>query len=91
MKFLEQIQDFPQTKKPIILTIGVFDGIHIGHKNVINKIKEQKDQFNGLSVLLTFNNHPINVLKNKLLVSSISTLEQKKRLIKDLGIDSTPF
>ena len=59
MKVYHSLTEIPTLKKPISLCIGVFDGLHLGHKFLLEKIKE----YHGTSVILTFINHPLELLK----------------------------
>jgi riboflavin kinase/FMN adenylyltransferase len=71
-----------------VLTIGSFDGMHIGHKKILQKVKKLAQEAQGPSIVITFFPHPRNVIdpgSNKL--SVLSTLEEKIDLIAQLGID----
>ncbi len=74
-------------KKGSVVTIGVFDGVHIGHKAVIREaVKRAKDA--GLtSIVVTFDPHPLKVLSQKLNVASLISLKHRIKLIKALGIE----
>ena len=68
-----------------VLTLGVFDGVHLGHCHLLRRLV----QLSGSSVLptvLTFSNHPITVLRPGTQVASLTTLEQKVQLIHEQGI-----
>ncbi|MFO7848820.1 MAG: FAD synthetase family protein [Spirochaetia bacterium] len=69
----------------ISLTIGVFDGIHLGHQRLLDKIiSSQKEE----SAVLTFRYNPRRFLKPHLFPGDITTMEQKLSLLDDLGIDT---
>ena len=86
MKIYRNINDF-HVENPI-LTIGSFDGVHLGHFKIINRLKEIAKQNNGESVIFTFYPHPRLVLfpgeKNLRL---LTTLHEKIRLFQRAGID----
>lgn len=73
---------------PIILTIGNFDGVHLGHQTIFNAMQALKGQ-EGSLVVLTFSNHPLEVLHPGVVVSKITPLEEKLLLLKASGIDVT--
>lgn len=74
--------------KPIVLTIGTFDGVHAGHLAVIDVLKKKAEEINGSTALLTFHPHPRVVLHPtnhglKLLTS----LDERGRLLEAAGLD----
>ena len=76
--------------KNAVVTTGSFDGVHIGHKVIIDRIKAIADEINGESVLITFHPHPRRVLypdthgKNLKLINS---QDEKKELLSKTGLD----
>jgi len=73
--------------KDSVVTIGTFDGVHIGHKIIIEKLKEQAKKLNCESVVITFFPHPRVVVNNDTKILLLTTLEEKKELIEKLGVD----
>lgn len=68
------------------VTIGNFDGVHVGHKELISKTVKYAKK-NGLkSVVFTFSNHPVNFFKSGY-VKNIVSQEQKKSIVEELGVD----
>lgn len=72
----------PLSGHHIALTIGMFDGVHVGHQTILQRVKEAEK----LSVCLTFSNHPASVLSPQHPIPLLSTPRQKERLIAALGI-----
>lgn len=72
-----------------VLTIGNFDGVHIGHQKIFDYVKRKANQINGKSVVITFHPHPIKVLFKDHPLRLITTTEDKLRLIEKCGIDIT--
>ncbi len=71
-----------------IITIGNFDGMHLGHQKIFQKINEIKKQHNLQSLVFTFSNHPQMVLNTHTTsISLLSTIDDKIKLIKNQGID----
>lgn len=87
MKVYRDISSF-ENKGNAVVTTGTFDGVHIGHKRIIARLKEVAQQINGESVIITFFPHPRLVLfpeDNDLKL--INTLEEKIELLEKAGID----
>ncbi len=84
------IYDLEQLKKPLknpVLTIGNFDGVHRGHLALFDKVKERAGLMDGQSVVMTFEPHPIKVMKPGNGPPLITPTQQKLRLIQEAGID----
>lgn len=76
--------DFP----PLVMALGYFDGIHLGHQKVIKTAKKIADEHQWKSAVMTFDPHPSVVLSSQHKhVEHITPLEEKIRLIEGLGID----
>jgi riboflavin kinase/FMN adenylyltransferase len=74
--------------KDTILTVGVFDGVHLGHKNLLAKLIERARQLNLLSVVVTFDPHPQKLLSPKAELPFLTSLEQRKALLKGAGAEA---
>jgi riboflavin kinase/FMN adenylyltransferase len=72
-----------------VITIGNFDGVHLGHQKLFDFVKRKAKQINGKSIVITFNPHPIKVLFKDHPLKLITTLEDKIKLIEKCGIDIT--
>lgn len=89
MKIHYGFENIEEIKNPVITT-GSFDGVHVGHKTIINRICEIAEFTNGESVLITFHPHPRKVLfpetagKNLLLINS---QQEKIELLSKTGLD----
>ena len=88
MKIFRGIEELPDFKNAVI-TIGSFDGVHLGHKKILNRIKNLAQESNGESVVISFYPHPRSVVTplDKSLVL-LSTLDEKIRLLEKVGIDN---
>lgn len=87
MKILYNINDFPATENAIV-TIGTFDGVHLGHQAIFKQMKDDAGKINGRTVVITFHPHPRIVLgldSEKL--RFINTQEKKISRIEAAGID----
>jgi len=84
------INDLKDLKKPLnnpVLTIGNFDGVHKGHLALFEKVKQIANAISGQSVVMTFDPHPIKIMKPGNGPPLITPIRQKLRLISDAGID----
>jgi len=75
-------------KKDTLLTIGVFDGVHLGHKHLISQLKEQARQQNLLSGVVTFRQHPQEVLSPRTRLPWLTDLAERIKLLKNEGIEA---
>lgn len=85
MKILESLCQFDNT---VSLAIGSFDGIHLGHAQVIQSCLTQARAQNLESVVLTFQNHPKTITHPQSAPPVLTTPTEKARLLKDLGVDT---
>src|SRR5262245_35879018 len=72
---------------PTIVSIGNFDGLHLGHQEILKTVVERSKELGLRSLAMTFSPHPVRFLAPDLPLRLISTLEQKLHLIENLGID----
>lgn len=86
MKVFQSI-DFQEQFSNPVLTIGNYDGIHIGHRTIIGMVREKAAVISGTSVLMTFDPHPLQVLRPQQELPSIAPLSERIRLIESTGID----
>ena len=69
------------------ITIGVFDGVHRGHRHLIGRLVEHAQGADSLACVVTFKNHPITVLKPDIRVDFLTDFDERKRLLRQLGVD----
>lgn len=81
-----KLPDVPFMPLPCGLTIGSFDGVHLGHQYLLEQLRKKVSP-EGSIALLTFKNHPSEVLQNHPPVTSLYSLDQKIQLLEDFGID----
>ncbi|MEP1985381.1 MAG: adenylyltransferase/cytidyltransferase family protein, partial [Maribacter dokdonensis] len=72
---------------PTVITIGTFDGVHIGHLKILNKIINHAKNTALKSSVLTFFPHPRMVLQKDANIKLINTIEERSAILKKLGID----
>lgn len=86
MEIHHSIFDFTPTEETIV-TIGTFDGVHIGHQKIIEKLVNEAKVSNKKSVLLTFFPHPRMVLQKDASIELINTIEERAVQLEHLGLD----
>ncbi|HME43621.1 MAG TPA: bifunctional riboflavin kinase/FAD synthetase [Syntrophorhabdales bacterium] len=79
--------DLPVKFPNPVLTIGNYDGVHVGHRTIIEITKGKAREMGGTSMLMTFHPHPLHVLRPDKELPSITPLEEKKRLIEEAGVE----
>lgn len=88
------IDSLPRFRNAVI-TIGTFDGVHLGHRQVIERLKAEAAQAGGEAVIITFHPHPRKIVSSAILgIRLINTLDERIALLEQLGIDHlvvTPF
>ena len=87
MKIFDHLDQIKEPFKRAVITIGNFDGVHIGHQALFHEVIEKAAAIDGTSVAMTFEPHPIRVLKQNNFPPLITLYEQKTELIERTGID----
>ena len=87
MQVEEELAQLSPTKD-MLLAIGVFDGVHLGHKHLLSQLKERARQEDWLSGVITFRQHPQAVLSPQTELRCLTDLTQRVRLLKNEGIDT---
>lgn len=86
MAIFYNINDLP-TFKNAVLTIGTFDGVHLGHRMILDEVVRHAKEINGESIVLTFEPHPRKLLFPEQSLKLITPLEEKIQLIAAEGIE----
>ena len=87
MKIFNNIQSY-SSEKESILTIGTFDGVHIGHNKILTKLVEESKKNNLSSLIMTFFPHPRIVLQKSEEIKMIDTMDEKIHLFEKTGVDN---
>ncbi len=85
MKVFNSFTEFTSPKKTIV-TIGTFDGVHIGHQSIIKKLTDHNGAYQ--SVVMTFFPHPRMVLRGNSSVQLLNTIEEKTMLLGQFGLEN---
>jgi riboflavin kinase/FMN adenylyltransferase len=87
MQIVNDLNTITKPFKNAVVTTGNFDGVHLGHQALFHEVIERADAINGTSVAITFNPHPIRVLKQNGHPPLITLVDQKTELIESTGVD----
>jgi riboflavin kinase/FMN adenylyltransferase len=87
LKIFNSIEQFTSDKKTII-TIGTFDGVHVGHKKIIDRVVSNASECDCESLILTFFPHPRMVLHGQDGIKLLNTLDEKKVLLENAGLQN---
>ena len=87
LKIFHSINDFRSTKKTI-LTLGTFDGVHIGHKKILKKVIQGTANEKYESLVLTFFPHPRMVLQEDSGLQLLNTIDEKIDLLAEIGLEN---
>ena len=87
MKIFDRLENIQQPFANAVITIGNFDGVHIGHQALFHEVIEKAEAIQGTAIAMTFEPHPMRVLKQNNHPPLITLYEQKKELIERSGIN----
>ncbi|MBK7711604.1 MAG: hypothetical protein IPJ37_12070 [Bacteroidales bacterium] len=88
MRIFRSFEEAREIKNPVVTT-GSFDGVHIGHKTILNLLNILAEKYNGESVLITFDPHPRKVLYPETAgkeLKLINSQDEKLRLLEMAGL-----
>lgn len=87
MKVIVDIQKSEERLKNSYVALGTFDGVHRGHRVLINSAIEKAKKNGGISVVYTFLNHPLEIIAPERVPKMINTIDEKLRLLEEMGVD----
>ena len=85
MNLIKELKEYKCLTNSTI-TIGVFDGVHLGHQKLISKVVEESNNNQSLPIVITFINHPASVLKKDFIPEFLCSLSQRIQLLENLDI-----
>ena len=88
MNIIRDAAELNPGSRKVCVGIGVFDGVHLGHQQVIRQTISDASQHEALSVIITFDRHPSTVVAPQRAPALIYPLEKKLRVIASLGVDA---
>ncbi len=87
MKVFHSISAYKNTK-PSVVTIGTFDGVHLGHKAIISQLLAASKKEDLASIILTFFPHPRMVLQEETSIKLINSISERKELLQQTGLEN---
>lgn len=78
---------FPRLSLGTVITVGTFDGVHVGHRDLLRRVRERASQLSLPSLLVTFDPHPLEVVKPAAAPPLLSTTEEKLQAVAESGLD----
>ena len=89
MQVITDLSSQPWPGQRSVVTIGAYDGVHRGHRAVIEEVRALADQLHCRSVVLTFDRHPASIVRPESAPNLLTDLDQKLELLGETGIDAT--
>lgn len=87
MKIYQSLEHLSEMEKPVFLSIGNFDGVHLGHQTILKYLQTSAALELLPSVVITFSNHPSQILRPNHPIPRLTSQTQKLKLLENLGID----
>jgi len=81
----------PKDGRKTVVTIGTFDGVHLGHWEVLSEIRRRAEAVGGRSVLVTFHPHPLTIVRPESAPPMLTTPVEKKEILAESGLDYAVF
>lgn len=91
MEIIKGLESLNKVYPNTVLTIGNYDGVHLGHQKILSMVRKKAEEIKGTSIVMTFDPHPVKVLAPERDVKLLTTPEEKARLIAKMGIDVLLF
>ena len=88
MEKYTQLTDFSSKHHNIVIALGMFDGLHIGHQEIIRTAVMKAQEINGTALVFSFSNHPRSVIAPECTPHRIGSEAIRLRILKNLGVDA---
>src|SRR5436190_164496 len=89
MQTLHSADDFRSDGRKVSVAIGMFDGVHLGHQQLVRQAVSDAEQHEGIAVVVTFDRHPNSIIAPERVPPLIYSPTQKSRAISNLGVEAT--
>lgn len=87
MKIIKGLENVKGAFRNAVVTIGNFDGVHVGHQKIFRKVVENAGKIKGTSITITFEPHPVRLIAPEKGVRMLTPFYEKARLIGRMGVD----
>ena len=88
MQVFRQLDEVPASLGPTVVSVGNFDGVHIAHQAVVRRMAERAHAIGGKAVAVTFDPHPLRILRAESSPKLLTPLEVKMQLLEQTGVDA---
>lgn len=88
MRTIHAATDLPPDHRPVCAAIGMFDGVHLGHQQIIRQTLADAEQHEGLALVITFDCHPNTIVAPQRVPPLLQAPSQRLRTIESLGVDA---
>lgn len=89
MQIFRDVESVPKAPNGSVVTIGAYDGVHLGHRTVIDEVKRLADSLDAQSVVVTFDRHPAEVVRPQSAPKLLTDLAQRLELLSSTKVDAT--
>jgi riboflavin kinase / FMN adenylyltransferase len=87
MKIIDGLENLVRSERPVVMTIGNFDGVHLGHQAIIRRVVELARNHDFLPMVMTFQCHPLKFLNPKVAPALLMPIERRLAILEEMGID----
>jgi riboflavin kinase/FMN adenylyltransferase len=88
MEIIKGIENLKRPFRSPVVTLGNFDGVHLGHQHIFKRVKEEASKIRGEGVVITFEPHPLKVLAPEKFLPLLTPFRKKMMLIEESGIET---
>jgi riboflavin kinase/FMN adenylyltransferase len=88
MEIIRGIENLKRSFRNPVVTLGNFDGVHLGHQKIFQRVKEEASKIHGEGVVITFDPHPLKVLSPEKFLPLLTPYKKKMMLIEKSGMDN---
>ena len=89
MRVITDLSSSPWPGERTVVTIGAYDGVHLGHRAVIAEVRRRADEQGARSAVITFDRHPASVVRPESAPKLLTDVDQKIELLAATGVDAT--
>lgn len=89
MEVLRDPTGCPRPERGTVVTIGAYDGVHLGHRALVAEVRQRADRLGCATAVVTFDRHPATVVRPDSAPKLLTDLDQKLELLADTGVDYT--
>lgn len=88
MQIVTDLEESPWPGERAVITIGAYDGVHLGHQAVIDQVRRRSDEIGAKSAVVTFDQHPAAIVRPESAPPLLTTPDRKLELLEATGVDA---